>query len=337
MINIEALPDGIIIDLLTCGVLNHKDVLKFSLTCKRFCGLASTNSVWKQLFLFDWSSLIKENGKFHMFVEGKKDLKVNDDESNFCHWKILFSQVHQTFIHLNKILINSFHEDYLDDETFNGFTKLCQKYSFDFVSAILHDVIVSKDQSVCLTNKYYAVEVYRFLHQQWLKPQIDELLCQKAENSENKDTLSLFIKGAVLIESWFNPLDGLSFSYIDDFIDAASKQAMEIWKTVYSAQYQNDPDKATHFKYLALNEVFFKKLKFHGNQGDYFNVSNSFIHQVIATRHGIPILLSIIYREIAGKIGLDFECVNNPNHFILRWQTNDLDVSKQPTMVDIAK
>ena len=62
----------------------------------------------------------------------------------------------------------------------------------------------------------------------------------------------------------------------------------------------------------ALNYVLFSQHGYRGNAGDYYDPRNSFLNQVIERRIGIPITLSVLYLEVAQRIGLALEGVNFP-------------------------
>ena len=68
----------------------------------------------------------------------------------------------------------------------------------------------------------------------------------------------------------------------------------------------------------ALNAVLFEELGFRGNRDKYYDPRNSFLNEVIDRRTGIPITLTIVYIEVAKRIGLFIEGVGMPNHFIAR-------------------
>ncbi len=68
----------------------------------------------------------------------------------------------------------------------------------------------------------------------------------------------------------------------------------------------------------ALNAVLFEELGFRGNQGNYYDPRNSFLNEVIDRRTGIPITLTVVYIEVARRIGLFIEGVGMPSHFIAR-------------------
>jgi regulator of sirC expression with transglutaminase-like and TPR domain len=67
----------------------------------------------------------------------------------------------------------------------------------------------------------------------------------------------------------------------------------------------------------ALNRALFGDLGFRGNQDDYHDPRNSFLDRVIDSRRGIPISLSIIYLEVAARIGAEVHGINFPGHFLV--------------------
>jgi regulator of sirC expression with transglutaminase-like and TPR domain len=69
----------------------------------------------------------------------------------------------------------------------------------------------------------------------------------------------------------------------------------------------------------ALNQVLFDDLGFCGNGDDYYDPRNSFLNEVIDRRLGIPISLSVIYIEVARRLGVAVKGVGFPGHFLLRY------------------
>ena len=67
-----------------------------------------------------------------------------------------------------------------------------------------------------------------------------------------------------------------------------------------------------------INWALFVEDHFRGNIEDYFDPRNSYLHEVIERRLGIPISLAILYAAIAGRLGLKLDGVNTPLHFLLR-------------------
>ena len=215
MATLEILPDGIIIDLLTCGVLSHTDVINFGFTCKRFLGLANSNSAWKGLFLLKWPSFLFETSSVR-----KKFVKKSKD--GILHWRSLYYQVNKIFEQLDTIHHSYFHEDQIDDKVFDVFLDYCNQFSFEFVHAVLHDIITDTT-SISLTDKYYAKKVFHYILRHSLVPQFKNLTMVDHQNDENE--LSKLIRRAVLIEQWLNTHDYYAEGSIMNFVrEAGEKQ-----------------------------------------------------------------------------------------------------------------
>lgn len=67
-----------------------------------------------------------------------------------------------------------------------------------------------------------------------------------------------------------------------------------------------------------INEHLFNRLKFRGNQQNYYNPDNSFLHHVIESKLGIPISLSVIYLAIAQRLDFPMVGIGMPGHFLIR-------------------
>jgi len=65
-----------------------------------------------------------------------------------------------------------------------------------------------------------------------------------------------------------------------------------------------------------LHDVLFDVLGFRGNAEDYYNPANSYVPEVLRTRRGLPITLTLVYRQVAAGIGLQVHGVNAPGHFL---------------------
>jgi regulator of sirC expression with transglutaminase-like and TPR domain len=73
----------------------------------------------------------------------------------------------------------------------------------------------------------------------------------------------------------------------------------------------------------ALNQVLFEEMKLRGNRDDYYDPRNSFLNDVLDRGLGIPITLSIVYMEVARRIGLNLSGVGMPGHFLLKYIADD--------------
>tara|TARA_B110001454_G_C12688523_1_gene421303 strand:- start:400 stop:1227 length:828 start_codon:yes stop_codon:yes gene_type:complete len=66
-----------------------------------------------------------------------------------------------------------------------------------------------------------------------------------------------------------------------------------------------------------LNEFIFQKCGFYGDLEDYYNPRNNFLNYVVDEKHGVPITLSIIYKELARYVGLEIRIIGFPSHVIV--------------------
>ena len=73
----------------------------------------------------------------------------------------------------------------------------------------------------------------------------------------------------------------------------------------------------------AISDCLFERLGFSGNTGDYYDPRNSFLCDVLDRRTGIPISLSVLYLEIARRVGVLAQGVNFPGHFLVRVAIED--------------
>ena len=65
-----------------------------------------------------------------------------------------------------------------------------------------------------------------------------------------------------------------------------------------------------------LHDVLFEVIGFRGNRDDYYSPANSLLPDVLRTRRGLPISLTLIYRSVAAGVGLTVHGVNSPGHFL---------------------
>ena len=82
-------------------------------------------------------------------------------------------------------------------------------------------------------------------------------------------------------------------------------------------------------KIESLNEALFEAEGFQGNSTDYQNPENSFLDAVLESRRGIPITLSIVYLEIAQRLGFRSAGVGFPGHFLVKVYADN-----EPIIVD---
>src|SRR4029453_5021658 len=80
----------------------------------------------------------------------------------------------------------------------------------------------------------------------------------------------------------------------------------------------------------ALNTCLFVEEGFRGDTEEYFDPRNSFLNEVLDRKRGIPITLSVIYMEVAARLGYSMRGVGFPGHFIGRHATEGRDILIDP-------
>lgn len=66
----------------------------------------------------------------------------------------------------------------------------------------------------------------------------------------------------------------------------------------------------------ALTRTLFGIHGFVGDQVDYYDPRNSYLHEVLARRRGIPITLSVVLIEVGRRAGVELAGVSTPAHFL---------------------
>lgn len=69
----------------------------------------------------------------------------------------------------------------------------------------------------------------------------------------------------------------------------------------------------------ALRVALVEREGFTGHKEDYYAPENSFLDRVLERKRGLPITLSVLYMEVARRIGAPLVGVGLPGHFIAKW------------------
>jgi regulator of sirC expression with transglutaminase-like and TPR domain len=96
-----------------------------------------------------------------------------------------------------------------------------------------------------------------------------------------------------------------------EYLNTLDRMAAEVQKQLPSQRY---PLRMLQ----AINKYLYDDLGFSGNQAEYYSPRNSFLNDVIEQRTGIPITLSLVYLEIARRIGFKMVGIGMPGHFLIR-------------------
>lgn len=111
---------------------------------------------------------------------------------------------------------------------------------------------------------------------------------------------------------------------VEGYVSEVDRMAAEIQQPL-----AKDADPPTRL--AALNEYLFKQNGFHGARFEYYHRANSYLNRVIDDRAGLPITLSVLYIEVARRLGLEVEGVGMPSHFVVRFLPGKGD----PQLIDV--
>lgn len=79
-----------------------------------------------------------------------------------------------------------------------------------------------------------------------------------------------------------------------------------------------------------FNAYLFDELGFCGNGEDYYDPANSCLNEVLVRRTGIPITLSVVYMEVARRLGRRVHGVGLPGHFLVCFDESDYHAYLDP-------
>lgn len=111
--------------------------------------------------------------------------------------------------------------------------------------------------------------------------------------------------------------------YPDLDIEACLSQLDELGQAV---ELRIGDEKSPYRFIAALNTVLFKEHGFRGNHAEYYDPKNSFLNDVISRKKGIPISLSVLYMEVARRIGLALAGVGFPGHFLVKYDDGEIEL-----------
>ncbi|OCU02121.1 F-box only protein 21 [Xenopus laevis] len=298
------LPGEIVEHILCSGKLGHKDIVSISCTCRRLRdACAGRGKVWRRQLFDRWPSLKKYYGPL-------------DSLDWLEEYKTRYSAgvaTHATVASFTKQLVV---EHRIPCESYNDLDSL--GYPGHFVEDELLAIVNSENRK-CLSLKYCAKKLLYFMHQEATMCRLKDFLQQPVEDQD-------ILEAAVLIDQYCNPLEDVCLENIQSQIENILIKV----KATLSARNNRHPSLAGGRCCIedvdlqqqaldSLNHVLFVEQMFKGNVSDFYNPLNSYIHQVLITKTGIPISLSVLYLTLASHLGVELEPVNFPHHFMLRW------------------
>jgi regulator of sirC expression with transglutaminase-like and TPR domain len=100
--------------------------------------------------------------------------------------------------------------------------------------------------------------------------------------------------------------------------------AAEVWAALGPSARLLRADQATRRSTAqrvleTMVETLARRENFHGADESYSDPRNSFLDDVLERRQGLPITLSIVYLEVARRLGAPLQGVGLPAHFMVKW------------------
>ena len=133
-----------------------------------------------------------------------------------------------------------------------------------------------------------------------------------------------------LHENWlkqpFNLIDGVldidQYFFPDITVNFIKREINEMTEDVKKNIYNN---MSPIEKVKIINDVIFENYRVRGDKKDYHNPKNSSFGSLIKNKKGNPLTISILYVEIARKLGIPIKGINLPNHFVVGYLKKNED------------
>ncbi|XP_050931167.1 F-box only protein 21 isoform X2 [Lates calcarifer] len=305
------LPTELLEHILCFPVLKHVDICNVSCCCKRLHDVChGRGKVWGHQYKLRWPRL----QRFYR-------------QNECCDWLREYKTRHRVGIQIRRT-VESISKRFFTEVPCVGQVlgdSFAEIESLGMPEHFCEDellFILNSDKRKSLTLKYYAKKILYFLRQQNILRSLKTFLEQPAGQQSA-------LEGAVLVDQYCNPLADVSLDSISAQVDEITEKVKKMLRIKNPSHpslriAQGDCFVVEDFDLqrqvvCALNSVLYEQLQYKGNEFDYYNPLNSYIHQVLLRHTGIPISLSVLYMTLARKLGVQLEPVNFPNHFLLRW------------------
>jgi regulator of sirC expression with transglutaminase-like and TPR domain len=139
-----------------------------------------------------------------------------------------------------------------------------------------------------------------------------------AEEMRKPDAEVDFVRAAAFVAMHRRP----ELSRVEDAVEELDELAAELQKLLPP----NEEDRFPLRTLKTISRFMFEDLGFRGDDETFYDPRNSCLDEVLARRVGIPITLSLIYMELAKRVGMPMVGVNLPSRFMIRPVVEDMEV-----------
>jgi len=182
----------------------------------------------------------------------------------------------------------------------------------------------------------YGSPVIPFLEKEWEKS-FESTIQTRIENiihniqfKDTFDKLKEWVKGGG--ENLLTGIMLVARYQYPDLDEAAIHKQIEQIK--HDAWLELNPNLTALEKVRVLNHIIFEVHGFSGNTSNFHAPQNSYINNVLESKRGNPLTLSILYAIIAQSLEMPVYGVNLPEHFILAYATEKTDLPVPITSKD---
>ena len=136
---------------------------------------------------------------------------------------------------------------------------------------------------------------------------------------ECSDTLSAFRQAVLVPDSQIDLGHAALIIATHKYPDLDIQRELRLFDSLASvAETRMSPDSDPLQKINAISTYLFEEIGFRGNDQDYYNPKNSYLNEVLSTRLGIPITLSLLCMEVAKRLSVELVGIGMPGHLVIR-------------------
>ncbi|XP_045132734.1 F-box only protein 21-like isoform X3 [Portunus trituberculatus] len=296
-VTLEDLPDELLLSVLSCNSISVWDICRVACTCSRLRNIASTQNLWRQKVQHwpkIWDYLPSSSGITDWQDEVKQILCLDREVKKLVSGlsRRLYQNSHLTTPVYNEVDVMVMSTPY------------APLYMKNALRNIIEDGPTHPRKPVALD----ANQAERQPRPTPPRPNWQRVLPLPGPRTASQRYENLTEKYYAL-KVMSHVHQGMCQREWHDFLEQPpAKQCLEVGTMLLARWFQPHTD------------VSIKQMKFAGNSDDYYSLKNSLINEVLSSRKGIPITLSIVYMAVCHRLGIRLEPVNFPSHFLVRWK-----------------
>lgn len=188
----------------------------------------------------------------------------------------------------------------------------------------LINLVDDEDESIYFHIKdkliSYGTEIVPFLEEAWLKNDFGDAFQSRVEDIIHEIQFSDVTEG---LRNWVNGggknlFTGILLLNKHHYPEVNIKNIKARIEDIVNFIKSNWNEKLSNRqKIVAINRALYAHFKFQGDNANYYSPLNSILSTVVERRKGNPLMLSILYIEIARQLELNIVGVNLPRHFVV--------------------